>query len=457
MLPPGPGAAPLVQLWRWISNPFGFMDAAARRFGDTFTVRAAGLGTYVFFSAPEDLRAIFTADPEVLLSGAANAFLAPLLGENSLITLDRAAHLRQRRLLLPPFQGERMQAYAAVMQDAALRNLAGWPAGAPFALHPRMQAITFDVILRTVFGSEDAAAKRRLGPPLERLLALTAGSRFSLLIPAAFQLVGNRGLDSISRRIRADADRALFAEIAARRAAPGGEAREDVLSLLLRARDEAGAPMTDEELRDELVTLLVAGHDTTATALAWAFQLILAHREARERVEAEIAQAGAPPGGLDAAALGRLEYLDAAIKESLRLRPIIPNVGRRVAAPFTVGGVTVPAGVNLAPCIYLAHRRAETYPEPEVFRPERFLGQKADPYAWFPFGGGMRRCIGIWFALFEMKVVIATVLGAARLELAGGLERPERRGITLVPSGGTRVVLAGARAGAGRPLAAAAR
>jgi cytochrome P450 len=243
--------------------------------------------------------------------------------------------------------------------------------------------------------------------------------------------------------VTGETDALLMAEIAARRDAPDAAARGDILSLLLQARHEDGAPMTDAELRDELITLLVAGHETTATALAWAFQLILERDDVRARLEAELEEAAAQGGGrIDPARLAGLEYLDAVVKETLRLRPILPIVVRLAKAPVTVGGWTIPAGVRLAPCIYLAHRRPESYPEPDRFRPERFLGAKVDPYTWLPFGGGIRRCIGIHFALFEMKVVLATVFSSARLRLAPGpAPTIRRRGITLAPSNGTRVVL----------------
>jgi cytochrome P450 len=441
-LPPGPAMPAALQLLHWLVRPYPFLDACARRFGDTFTVRMAGLGTFVMVAAPEDIRAVFTAGPEVFDAGAANAVLAPVVGPESVLILDGAAHLEQRRLLLPPFQGERMHAYAGAMRDRALRALAHWPVGRAFALHPHMQAITLDVILETVFGLGEGAKKERLAAALRRLLGRVGGP-LALLVPAVASLFG--GLEPRAAALRGEVDALLAEEIASRRAAlAGGAARgDDVLSLLIGARHADGAPMSDVELRDELVTLLIAGHETTATALAWAFQMILARPEVRTRIEHEIAAAtdgGVAP--LDEAALARLDYLDAVIKESLRLRPIVPIVVRLARAPFAVGGGTVPPGVRVAPCVYLAQRRAASWRSPRRFLPERFLGARVDPYAWLPFGGGVRRCIGQWFALFEMKVVIATVLSGARLRLArGGEPRVRRRGITLAPAGGTRIVL----------------
>ena len=444
-LPPGPRSPAAVQLSHWLRRPFAFMDACAARFGDTFTVRFAGFGTLVFFSNPEDLRAIFTGDPDLLHSGEANSALSDILGRHSVLTLDGAEHLRQRKLLLPPFQGERMQAYAAVMRDATLRAIDAWPVGEPFALHPFMQSITLEVILKAVFGVDEGAGKSRLTAALARLLA-TIGSPYSLLIPAVLSAFGRTARDWATRKLTRETDEALYAEIAARRAASGGPERHDILSMLLRARHEDGQPMSDHELRDELMTLLVAGHETTATALAWTFQLVLAHPEVRAKIEAELEAAGvAPP--IDAARLAHLDGLDAAVKESLRLRPILPIVVRLTKGPVTINGRTFPAGVRLAPCIYLTQRRPELYPDPEVFRPERFAGKKPDPYGWIPFGGGIRRCIGISFALLEMRVVVASVLASVRLRLAPGPGPVvRRRGITLAPSTGTLVVNEGRRA-----------
>ncbi|HVY60627.1 MAG TPA: cytochrome P450 [Planctomycetota bacterium] len=388
-LPAGPRRPSALQLLEWVRRPFALMDECAARFGDAFTLRFAGIGTLVFFSSPDDLRAIFTGDADVLHAGEANALLSGVLGPSSVLTLDGAEHLRQRKLLLPPFQGERMQAYAAAMRDATLRSIAAWPAGEPFALQPLMQAITLDVIVRTVFGVTEGAAKSRLVAALERLLR-TIGAPYALLIPPTLSIFGERAAAWAQRRITAEVDRELYAEIAARRAAADGAGRDDILSLLLE------------------------------------------HPDALARVEAEVAE-----GGHD--------QLDAAIKESMRLRPIVPIVVRTTKAPVMIGGREIPAGVKVAPCIYLAQRRPELYPEPHLFRPERFLGGKPDPYRWLPFGGGIRRCIGIHFALLEMRIVIATVLERTRLRLASSEPvRFSRRGITIAPADGTRVVLSAA-------------
>jgi len=298
-----------------------------------------------------------------------------------------------------------------------------------------MQAITLEVILRAVFGVEERATLERLRGLLVEFM--TPPPALLAFVPALQRDLPLSPYRRFLRR-RAAVDRELHAIIAARRRAPDTAARADVLSLLLAARDEAGAPMSDGELRDELVTMLIAGHETTATALSWAFACILADPAVRARLEDE--------GGDD--------YLDAVIKETLRLRPILPDVVREVRAPYALGGHELPVGAFVTPFIYAVHRRPDIYPEPERFHPERFLGVKADPYAWFPFGGGIRRCLGMAFALYEMRVVLGTVLARARLRLDGPPVRVVRRTLTLAPSRGTRVVLEGRRAAAGpRPAA----
>jgi cytochrome P450 len=421
-LPPGPRMPAAAQTARWIARPLPYLDECARKFGDIFSVRWVGAGTMVMVSSPELVKQVFTADADVLHAGEGNALLEPMVGKHSLLTLDEGEHLRQRRLLLPSFHGERMQAYAETMREIAEATLAEWPVDEPFALHPYMQSITLDVILKTVFGADPHGPLRAA---LVRLLDLSSNPIG--MIPALF------GLDIFklapwSRRaqLKRRIDALIYEEIARRREAPTGGT--DVLSMMLEARDEAGNAMTDVELRDELVTLLVAGHETTATSLAWTFEQLLAHPPAFERLRAELAA-------------GKDDYLDAVIKEVQRLRPILPMVGRYVAKPFTLGAWTVPPGAFIAPCIYLSQRRPESYPEPGRFLPERWLGAKADPYTWLPFGGGIRRCIGMAFALFEMKIVLQTIVPRAALRFERGGSHVVRRAITLAPSKGVRVVL----------------
>ncbi|MBL0219530.1 MAG: cytochrome P450 [Myxococcales bacterium] len=425
-LPPGPRAPALVQIAQWIARPLQLLAQCQRRFGDVFTLRAPKEGNFVVVANPELIKAVLTADPDTLLAGQGNAtMLEPMLGKHSLLTLDGAEHLRQRRLLLPAFHGERMRAYATAMREITHASIDRWPLGSPFSLHDKMQAITLDVILQTVFGVTEGDHHGALRARLVELLDVV--TKPWLLFP------GILGLDPFKvpwlkiTKLKRTVDDTLYAMITERRRrATGGD---DVLSMMLEARDEQGAPMTDVELRDELVTLLLAGHETTATSLAWAFDQLLASPEALARLRTELAA-------------GRDEYLDAVIRETLRVRPIVPLVGRVAARPFQLGPWMLPVGTRVAPSIYLAGQRADAYPAPQRFDPSRWLGVKPDPYTWLPFGGGIRRCIGMAFAQFEMKIVLETVVTRTRLEAVGGPARVVRRGITLAPAGGTRVVLA---------------
>lgn len=444
-LPPGPTQPAIVQTMQWSFRPLPFMDACARRYGDIFTLRFHDMGAFVFFSRPEHIKQIFTGDSEILLAGRANRILEPLVGSHSVLLLDKKEHLRQRKLLMPPFHGERMFAYAAIMRDTAEAEIERMPLRTPFAIHHHMQAITLDVIMRAVFGLASSDAPGIEGERMRRLRTLlveliTPPPALMAFLP--FMQVDLPGSPYRAfLRARESVDRELYALIDERRRAKDLDEREDILSLLLRARDEDGQPMTDVELRDELVTMLVAGHETTATTLSWAFDRILAEPRVAKKIDAELTRV---LGGrrLDPAALPDLVYLDAVIKETLRLNPILPIVARELAEPFEIAGYSIPPGTKLVPCIYLAHRRPETYPEPERFYPERFIDAKIDPYAWLPFGGSIRRCLGMAFALYEMKIILATVLSRAHLRLASGEPaRVIRRGITLAPSGGTRVIL----------------
>jgi cytochrome P450 len=427
-LPPGPSQPPVAQTINWIVRPGPFMESCLRRYGRLFTVRLAQIGTFVFVAEPAAIKQIFTGDPEELRAGEANEPLEPVLGGRSILLLDGAEHLRQRKLMLPPFHGERLARYGELMAAIADRDLDGWPIGRRFRLQPRLQAITLEVILRVVFGVEDPGRLARLRTLLTGLMNATAK-------PVAMAPWLRRDLGPWSpwarfMRMLDEVDRALYEEIAARRADPGLAEREDIFSMLVQARDEDGGAMSDRELRDELMTLLVAGHETTATGLAWTFELLFRHPAALERAGAE-AREGAGH-----------EYADAVVKETLRLRAPIPLVARRLTVPMRLDGHELPAGTRLAPCIYLTHRLADVYPDPEAFRPERFLDQPADTYSWLPFGGGIRRCLGASFATYEMRVVLQTVLARARLRAASRRPaRVTRRAIVLAPSRGVEAVL----------------
>jgi unspecific monooxygenase len=418
--------------------PLSLFDRCARRYGDPFTLRLPGFGDFVMLSGPELIKQVFTGDAEQLPAGVANGIIEPVVGRHSVLLLDGKEHLRQRRLLLPPLHGERMQAYAGLMARIASEAIDRMPLGSRFSLHPHMQSITLQVILRAVFGLEEGAQMDALAELLVEFL--TPPPPLLIFVPPMFLRYADVPLSPYRTflRRRDKVDRALRAIIRERQATGGGH-HGDILSLLLQARDEDGRAMTEDELRDELVTMLVAGHETTATALSWAFGFLLDAPEVEARLRAELDGDGGP---IDAAALVASDYLDAVVKEALRLRPIVPDVVRRVERPIVVAGYEIPAGAFLTPCMHLAHRNPATWPEPDRFLPERFLGAKIDPYTWFPFGGGIRRCLGMAFALYEMKVVLGVTVRRARLRLATETPlRVARRGITLAPAGGTRVVL----------------
>lgn len=426
-LPPGPGWSLPRMTWEWWHRPLETLEQCRDRYGSMFTYRLPYEGTWVFVSDPEAVKQVFTGDPRLLHAGAANIVLLPVVGEHSVLLLDEPEHMVQRRLMLPPFHGQRMQAYRDVMAEVAAREIERWPADRPLRMRPRMQAVTLEVILRAVFGVEEG----------ERLVALRDRLREALNVMSdrkrvfMFVLLGPRRArrHPAFRRMMGGIDRLIYSEVAARRQAPDLAERDDVLSLLLQARHDDGRPMSDRELRDELMTLLVAGHETTATGLSWAVTLLSRHPEALSRLEEEVAA-------------GEGAYLDAVIKETLRLRPVIALVLRRLVEPMEIGGRVLPAGVSVAPSIYLVHRDPGIYPEPDRFRPERFLERPAGTYTWIPFGGGVRRCLGGAFAEFEMAVVLRELVSRRRISPVGEPEHSVRSTITNVPSRGAEVLAA---------------
>jgi cytochrome P450 len=444
-LPPGPSAPVAVQTYRYVRDPLPLLDECARQFGDMFTIRLLGTGAWVFLWSPPLLKAMFTASADSVHAGEANgSVFGPIAGHASVFTMDESAHLDRRRLLLPQFHGDRMQVYFDQIHLIASRTVDGWPPGTWFSLHHHTQQMTLQTIIRAVFGidTERADAEdRELVQALTDLANNAVGS--SLLLAPALQL--DLGPWSpwgrVVRMIRR-ADGAILTEIARRRATPDAATRQDILSLLLQVRYDDGAPLTDAQIRDELVVMLMAGHETTGTAVAWTFERILSLPDVEERVRAEL-DSVLSGGPLTAAHMARLEYLDGVIKESLRIRPIMPAGGARlVRRPVQIGGYVLPAGVNVINAMYLLHRRPELYPDPEAFKPERFLGKRIiDPYEWTPFGGGVRRCLGMAFALFEMKAIVASVLSRARLRIGRPDARVARRGFFLAPEHGPRVVL----------------
>jgi cytochrome P450 len=445
-LPPGPPLPTLAQTALFLARPVEFLDVCHRRYGDCFTVNTYLIGREIEVVHPDLVRQVFTGDPDVMRAGEANDILRPLLGSRSVLLLDGPEHVRQRKLLMPPFHGERVMAWARTMQEVTARVIDTWRPGSPFALHPHMQRITLEVILRTVFGVDDGSPLDDLRDALTRVLDRQSRPIDSLftLPPLRKSFLGLSPWDGFLRD-REDADALIYRQIARRRAERDrdGARRTDVLAMLLDARDEAGEPMTDVELRDELVTLLVAGHETTATMLCWAMDFLLGDERVLTKVRRELADAGGE-GDLDLAILVKLPYLDAVIKEVLRLRPVVPAVGRRLKEPITLGRYEIPAGELVVPVSFLTHRLASVYPEPEAFKPERFVDVKPDPYAWYPFGGGARRCLGMTFSLHELKVVLASVLTTVRLRKRHPGPAPVAlRGFTLVPRGGVEVMLEG--------------
>jgi cytochrome P450 family 135 len=428
-LPPGPSLSRARQVAGWIFRPEARMERARRERGDVFTLHLP-LGPIVVVADPALVKAVFTGDPDTLRAGEGNRPLEPVVGPDSLLLLDGPRHLRRRRLVLPPFHGERLQGYAEDMAAITWEDVATWPRGTPLALEPHLRAITLAIIVRVVFGIEDAERAARLRDLIPRLVP--DGGRASLLLLPAFRRdLGPRSPWRRFMAARAAVDELLYAEIAARRADPVLAERTDILSLLLQARDEDGAPLTDHELRDELMTLLIAGHETTASALAWAFALLHRRPDALARATAE-ARAGAPA----------TPFLDAVATETLRLKPPLPLAVRRTTRPVMLGDHQLPAGARVAPAIYLIHRRADLYPEPLAFRPERFLGAGPETYAWLPFGGGIRRCVGAAFAQLELRTVLRAVLATVDVEAPGGPpERTRRRAIVLAPSAGARTIV----------------
>jgi cytochrome P450 len=436
-LPPGPRAPRAVQTVAWWTRTVPLFERCRARYGKRFTLRLLQTPEFVHLSDPDEVKEVFKAPPEVLHPGEGARILAPVVGANSVILLDERAHLSQRKLMLPAFHGERMEALTALLEEVTEREVAAWPLGEPVALHPRLQELTLEVILRAVFGLDPGP---RLDTLRERLTGiLEMGARPASMLP--FLQRGRKWADFVSRRD--ETDELLFALIDERRADPGAEQRDDVLAMLLAARHEDGSPMSKQELRDELMTLLVAGHETTASELSWTFERLGRTPRVVERLTSEIDADGGD------------EYLTATVQETLRRRPVIPNAAPRlVKQPIEIGGFRYPEGVCLAANAYLVHHDPAIYPDPYEFRPERFLDQPPGTYTWIPFGGGRRRCLGASFALLEMKVVLRAVLARAEVAPApDAAEGSRRRSITLSPRRRALTVL---RARTREPAAAAA-
>ncbi|HEY0516367.1 MAG TPA: cytochrome P450 [Solirubrobacteraceae bacterium] len=436
-LPPGPRLPSELQALRWALRPLEFMDACYARYGETFTLRVRRTRPWVFLTNPQHVKQVFTTEPAAVGAAAdeANPLLGPLLGASSVMLLDEPHHMRDRRRLLPSFHGERMAGYGEMIDEVAREQIETWPLEEPFALWPRMQAISLEVVMRAVFGD---ASGERLGRLRARLVEMTAWinnpRRLALVAAAGRRPVGrSRGLRAALKPV----EDLVLEEVHARRARPCGAEGEGILSMLECSYGGEECAMSEQKLRDELVTLLSDG--PTATSLAWVFERLLAHPEKLDRLRVEV-EAGESE-----------EYLDAVVKETLRLCPTVPVVMRRLLAPLRVHGYTLPAGTIAAPCVYLTHLREDLYERPREFRPERFLESSAGTYTWIPFGGGVRRCVAASFAPLEMRRVIRTVL--LEVELRAASEQPEaaaRSSVSFAPSAGA-LVIARRREGARAP------
>ncbi|MDE0006336.1 MAG: cytochrome P450 [Rhodospirillaceae bacterium] len=433
-LPPGPRLPRPLQASRWLFAPIPFMQACTDRYGDPFTVRMTGLPPMVFFTDPSAIRQIFTGDPRQFRAGQANRVFKAILGPNSLLLLDGRRHKRERKLLMPPFHGARVRLYGEMMWEITDRSIDTWPAGAAFPIHPYLKDITLEVILRVVFGVDEE-------PRLARLRGLV---RDALRILDGSNPLRNIWIWPRFASLRSSIRELLREEVQRRRAMPSND-RTDVMSLLLAARDEDGQPMTDDEIRDEMITLLVAGHESTAASLAWVIHRLLDNPDVLASAQAELVSVAG--NGSDASVptpeqVASLAYLDAIIKETARVNPVVPVVVRQLTTDLSIGNTSLPAGCIAAPCIYLIHRRPDLWNEPDVFDPTRFLDGRVDPYTFFPFGGGVRHCVGAAFATYEMKIVLARVLSRLVLRRAAGRAvRVVRRGLLLCPSQDLRVIM----------------
>src|SRR3954464_95133 len=434
---PGPPTIPLpraLQVLRFNQRQIEFVFRARRELGQTFRMRGIVPGGPVITSHPEHVRSLFTAKPEQAPSLTGESPLRPIVGPNSTLTALGERHMRQRKLLLPSFHGQAIARYAEMIEEVTEREIARWPIGRPFALAPRMQAVTLDVIMSAIFGIE---GRPRLGTPEHGLRTATkqlvAASTWPLAQVAELMNIGSDEPVGFTKAGLAILDRPVYAVIASRRRAHDLENRHDILSLLLQARTEDGESLTDRELRDELLTLVLAGHETTANSLAWTWERLVRHPEAYDRLREAVRSGDEEPVA---------DEVEAVITEGMRSRPVIPMVGRRVTVPWRLGEDGVPAGTPISMSILLLHHREDLYPDPFAFRPERWHGRKPGTYEWIPFGGGIRRCLGATLAMAEQRVVMRKM--AERLDLEADMPEPERavhRNVTMIPSRGARVVL----------------
>ncbi|KYF96896.1 cytochrome P450 [Sorangium sp. So ce296] len=446
LLPPGPRSPTALQTLQWLKNPVPFLEACGARYGDMFTLKLPTQWPVVVVQHPEAVKEVFALDSNAGHAGEANNILKPFLGKYSLLVLDGEEHMRQRKMMMPAFHGERMQAYGHAMIDAAHASIDTWPVGSPFAVHAPMQAITLQVILRTVVGMTD-------GPLLAELEALYPQVIDAAAAPAMHFELFRKDLGPWSpwgkfKRRSARGKEIMIHEI--RRAREKGTAgRTDVLAMIIDAKDENGELLTEDEIHGELMTLLVAGHETTATALCWALRWLLRDAALTRRVAEEAAEVADDP-----VKIAKSDLLDRVVKEALRLQPIGPVVARVLKQPLTIQGRELPADIMVAPCVQLVHHRPSLYPNPTRFDPDRYVTFNPKPWEFLPFGGGLRKCIGAAFSIYEMKMVLATAFSRLSMELATDNIKIIRRGVTLAPSGGLPLVIRKKNPRATKPIAA---
>jgi cytochrome P450 family 135 len=427
-LPPGPPLPTMLQAAIWALRPLEFMDRCEQRYGEIFTLRIRRGRPWVLLTNPEHAKQVFTRPSELMGAGAgeANPLLEPLLGSRSVMLLDEPQHMGDRKRLLPSFHGGRMKDYGAMMSEIAREKVASWPTGEPFELWPQMQAISMEVVMRSVFDGIDSQRGELLRKRIAELTSwINQPRRLALL--AAF---GSRSITANSgfRREMGRLESVVLEEVRLRRARGVSDGEEDIFSMLERGHAESGQPASEEKMRDELITMLSDG--PTATSLAWVFERLLRYPKKLARLREEVLRDEGD------------EYLDACVKETLRLCPAVPLVMRRLIEPMELGGYTLSAGTIVAPSIYLMHRRADIYREPLEFKPERFLGgADAGAYTWIPFGGGVRRCVAASFAQLEIKRVIEVVLREFDLRPATDeAEEAARSSVSFAPGGGARVI-----------------
>jgi cytochrome P450 len=437
--PPGPNLPAPVILYHWFQRTHAFLDACAERYGDAFTLKLPGMPKSVVLHHPDAIKELLALGPDDAHSGKLTTNMGTLFGKYSLLLLDGPEHKRQRKLLMPPLHGERMSAYGTRIMEIIAVELDKWPLGRVFPVHESFQAMTLDFILRVVFGLDDPHLLQAVRARILDVLA--TGINPWLLVPGLQRDLGAWSpFGKFVRAVRA-ADEIIYEEIDRRRAEQN-RTRDDILSLLIDARDEDGNPMKNQELRDELMTLVVTGHETTATTLAWALRWILATPDVYARLRDELTR-----GEISAERLMKLPLLDATVRETLRLQPVFPLIGRVFQRPVSIGGVDFDAGGAALGMIYLTHRRPDLYPNPELFNPDRFLARKYRPHEWVPFGGGHRLCVGMALSLYEIKLVLGMALSRFSMRLSPAYHpREVRRALTVAPSEGVPILAESATA-----------